>query len=86
MFYRYCRYQVSLKMVQERLTKTLIGPSVSFFPVDPETQSFIGAAGGGGWGGHAVLTYLHNSLESIVLASSKLKLRNKLSENVAFIT
>ena len=82
MFYRYCRYQVSLKMVQERLTKTLIGPSVSFFPVDPETQSFIGAAGGG----HGVLSYLHNSLESIVLASSKLKLRNKLSENVAFIT
>ena len=83
MFYRYCRYQVSLKMVQERLTKTLIGPSVSFFPVDPETQSFIGAAG---VGGHGVLSYLHNSLESIVLASSKLKLRIKLSENVAFIT
>ena len=41
---------MSLKMVQERLTKTLIGPSVSFFPVDPETQSFIGAAGGGGGG------------------------------------
>ena len=56
MFYRYCRYQVSLKMVQERLTKTLIGPSVSFFPVDPETQSFIGAAGGGGGGGHGVLS------------------------------
>ena len=76
---------MSLKMVQERLTKTLIGPSVSFFPVDPETQSFIGAAGGGG-GGNGGLFYLHNSLESIVLASSKLKLRNNLSENVAFIT
>ena len=82
MFYRYCRYQVSLKMVQERLTKTLIGPSVSFFPVDPETQALLGRRGGG----HGVLSYLHNSLESIVLASSKLKLRNKLSENVAFIT
>ena len=57
MFYRYCRYQVSLKMVQERLTKTLIGPSVSFFPVDPETQSFIGAAGAGGGDMGCFLTY-----------------------------
>ena len=57
MFYRYCRYQVSLKMVQERLTKTLIGPSVSFFPVDPETQSFIGAAGGGGGDMECFLSY-----------------------------
>ena len=57
---------MSLKMVQERLTKTLIGPSVSF-----RRKALLGRRG------HGVLSYLHNSLESIVLVSSKLKLHNK---------
>ena len=63
---------MSLKIVQEGLTENPL--SVPMSAPNPETQIFIeGWAGWGLRGYMGYFFYLHNSRESIVLATSKFK-------------
>ena len=59
---------MSLKIVHEGVTKNPSSVPMSAFSLNPETQSFIEGGGGGTCG---VFFYLHNSRESIVLATCK---------------
>ena len=61
---------MSLKIVHEGVTKNPSSVPMSAFSLNPETQSFI-KGGGGGWVTCGAFFYLHNSRESIVLASFK---------------
>ena len=60
---------MSLKIVREGVTKNPSSVPMSAFSLNPETQSFIEGGGGGGTCG--AFFYLHNSRESIVLATFK---------------
>ena len=61
---------MSLKIVQEGLTENPLSVPMSASSLNPETQSLIE---GGGRGYIGCFFYLHNSCESIVLATSKFK-------------
>ena len=64
---------MSLKIVHEGVTKNPSSVPMSAFSLNPEMQSFIEKGGGGGGGTCGAFFYLHNSRESIVLATSKFK-------------
>ena len=64
---------MSLKIVHEGVTKNPSSVPMSAFSLNPETQSFIEGGGRRGGGGVTcgAFFYLHNSRESIVLATFK---------------